>query len=206
MKKKLLILTTVLMFILVGCSENIGKESTEKKVNSDKGEETKVEYSVIQKEDISTGAAKRFSWDVVIKEKSNKKELKALSEQIIEEAKEEKAFNAIVVGFYDYEEYIGKGHTLGKVEYAPDGDWGKADTVKAGDYDEMDYNYELREKDWDKQLIREEVDIYKAWDNKLDEGQEEDEAIKEVAEQYDISTEEVNNILMKQITWMFDDN
>lgn len=170
-----------------------------------------VDYEIIEKEDISVEAAKRYSYDVVIKEKVNVKELEDISKEIVEKIKEEEKFNAVVIWFYDYKEYIGEGHTLGKTTYAPEGDWAKADTVSPGEYEKMDYNYELMEKDWSKQLTKEEAKVYKAWHNlyqskaKDDDLPDEDKIDTEIAKKFDISSEEVNKIMKKQLIWQIND-
>lgn len=170
-----------------------------------------IPYKIISKEDISFGAIKRYSWNIVVDDKANIEELKRLSKKIIENAKQEIKFNAIVLWFYDYEEYVGAGYTLGKAEYAPSGVWGKADTVTAGDYANMDYDFKLMEKDWEEQLTKEEVKIYKAWkdlykvkDNGAD-LPDEDEISREIAEKFNISEDDVNTIILKQVSWQFND-
>lgn len=201
MKKMLAVLIISILIIgLSGCGGNKevqvieqGKEVVEVDAN----------YEVVKKEDLSNLNAKRYNYHIVIDDKLNVEKLKEISKQIIEVAKAEESFNAIVIGFYDYEEYIGAGYPLGKVEYAPDGDWGRANTVKAGEYDKMDYNFELKEKDWDKQLTKEEVEIYKAWQDFNEENNDEEEAGKVIAERFDKTVEEVQSILMKQMAWIY---
>lgn len=202
-----LLLTLTILMTVVGC----GKEPKEE-VDMDEGKVAN--YEVVNKGDISIAAAKRYAWDVVVKEEMSVEDLEKLSKEIVEQAKKEKEFNALVIGFYDYEEYIGTGHALGKTEYAPEGDWSKADTVKTGDYKKMDYEYGLMEKDWDKQLSREEVDIYKAWkdlyktkdEDPKDIDKYEDEISKDIAGEFNKTSEEVDGIIMKQVAWTFDNN
>lgn len=201
----------LISFSIISCGGKERDSLLDNEVEIDNDTESGIHYEIAEKNDIHLGNTKRYSWEVVVKEKVNVKQLEELSKKIIEIAKNEKPFNAIVIGFYDYEEYIGTGYTLGKIEYAPEGDWGKAGTVKTGEYDKMDYKYSLREKDWGKQLTREEVKVYKAWKDlfyEKDMGSElpdEDEVINEIAKGFDIEAEEVNAILQKQIVWIFDD-
>lgn len=171
-----------------------------------------VDYEVVKKDDISFGNTKRYGWEVVVKEPATVEQLKEVAKKVVEEAKNDKKFNALAIGFYDYAEFIGYGYVLGKVEYAPDGDWAKADTVRAGQYDKMDYKYDLREKDWSKQLSKEEVEVFKAWHELYDSKTtastlpDEEEIKKEIAKKFNMEEDEVYNIMMKQSTWMFDDN
>ncbi|MGJ0848189.1 hypothetical protein ACR77J_15975 [Tissierella praeacuta] len=170
-----------------------------------------ISYRIVEKNDISFGGTYRFSLDVVIDDKVSLADMETLSKEIIKNAKKEDNFNAISINFYDYEEYVGKGYTLGKVEYAPEGEWSKANTVRAGDYKNMDYSFDLREKNWEKQLNRSEVEVYKAWKELYtdkDKGSflpDEDEITKEIAEEFNITAEEVKGIMLKQIEWTFND-
>lgn len=207
-KMMIFILVAILSITLIGCGNNEENEVAMK----EQEDQSKTNYSVAEEEDISTISAKRYKWHVVVEEDLSKEELENLAKDIVEEAKEGKKFNAITIGFYDYEEYIGTGYTLGMVEYAPGGKWSEADTVDAGDYDKMDYDFDLREKDWDKRLTKEEVDIYTEWQNlynsqvTTDDLPDEDEVSQDIAIKFDITKEEVDDILMKQITWAFDNN
>lgn len=226
MKKILFILLLILYLVLIGCG-NVSEEHEDiindsKNVNNFLEEEKSVEdskdgpiksisYKIVEKDEMPIGVAKRYSFQVVINEKVTTEDLKNLSHEIIEQAKNEEKFNAIIIFFYDYEEYIGSGFTLGRVEYAPGGDWGKADTVKTGDYKNMSYKYSLMEKDWDKQLTEEEVKIYRAWKELSKEKdtdrnlRDEDEINKEIGNKFNISKDRVKEIMLKQITWQFDD-
>ena len=166
-------------------------------------------YEVVQKEDISFSNVKRFEWHIVVKEPVSIKQLEELSKQIVEEAKEEEEFNALSIGFYDYPEYVGYGYTLGKTEYAPEGDWSKADTVQTGEYDKMDYKFDLMEKDWSKQLTQDEVTIFSEW-NKLYQSKVteaalpiENEIDEEIAKSFNIDSSKVTEALLKQVNWTF---
>lgn len=201
--------------ICSGCDNKI-KEQPQEGVSSAVQEKQVtidiVNYKVIEKNDISTGNAKRYGWEVVVEEPVTVEQLKELAKKIVEEAKTDKKFNALVIGFYDYVEFIGYGYTLGKVEYAPNGDWGKANTVSAGEYDKMDYKFDLREKDWTKQLTKEEAKIFKAWHELYVSKAtniilpDESEITMEIAKQFNIEEDEVYQIMIKDSIWMFDNN
>lgn len=204
----------IFMVIIVGGGAEDASSDEPKKDDSPVVEDKVkvVEYEVIEKEDVSIGDIKRFQWEVVVNEPANIEQLKVVAIEVIELAKKDNDFNAIVIGFYDYPEFIGHGYTLGKVLYAPQGEWAKAETVKTGQYDKMDYTYELRKKDWTKQLSPEEVEVFNAW-NELYYSKsspadipEESEINKEIAEQFGIQELELNHIMMKQGLWMMDDN
>lgn len=173
-----------------------------------------VNHMVAKIDDISMANAIRLSYDVVVKEKASEEDLKVLAQYITEIAKQDKDFNALVISFYDYPEYIGKGYTLGKAEYAPQGEWSKAMDVAAGDYSSFSYNYDLREKDWSAQLTPEEVEIWARWYQISNEENEknpssmpdEEKITATVAQEFGKDSGTIKAILSKQSAWMFMDN
>ncbi len=215
--KRLLIIfmLCILSLSFIGCGSNESEEEniTEKEESISEKEEEVVylpSYTIVSKDDVSTGIADRYSWRVAVHEEVTIEDLKSLSKKLVEVAKEEHDFNAIIIGYFDYEEYAEySAYTLGKSEYAPDGEWAKAGDVKAGDYNKMEFNHELYNKDWSKQLTEDEVQVYEAWNSlyyeeETPENLPEDEIISnKTAEKFDITSEEVEEILNKQMSWTF---
>lgn len=217
--KKIWFILLLLIILIVGFTE--GKEAEKTKINISQAninDETKFikeidDYEIVEIEDISIGVIKRYCLHVLVNQEANIEQLKILSKKITENFKKEKSFNALVLGFYDYKEYVGFGYILGKVEYAPFSDWAKASDVKAGEYSTMDYKFDLREKDWSKRLTQEEVDIYKYWhelyQSKADLNStdlpNEDLIDKEIMNRLNISKDKIDEVFQKQLMWMFDD-
>lgn len=191
MKKTLLI---ILVFILMlGCTK--GEELD---LDQIKG----ISYSIEEVKDVSYGNVKRYSLGVTIPQEVNIKQLEVISKIIVRDFKKKKSFNALVIGFYDYKEYIGNGYTLGSTEYAPKGDYGKASTVKTGKYNSMTYNFNLKNKDWNRKLTQDEVKIYGVWNNYLFNTNLSEDKIKiKVAHKFNIDIKEVNRIIDKQNSW-----
>lgn len=163
-------------------------------------------YDVVEIEDLAFSNVKRYNWNVVVHDEVTEDELILLSEQIVQEAKEVSDFNALSIMYYDYEEYIGFGYTLGSVDFAPGGDWGKADTVSTGDYDKMSFKYSLRVKDWSQRLTQEEVNIWSEWSSLVyDEALDEAVATETVAAAFNVTEDEVDAIIRKQMSWTFQD-
>lgn len=171
-----------------------------------------VKYELHSVDDISTGFEKRlqrFRLHVVVKEPADTEQLQAVVKAVVEDAKEKRPFNAVVVFLYDYPEYVGHGMTLGKAEYAPGGEWADSGTVKTGNYKTMEYAWGLLEKDWDKRLTQDEVDVWSAWwdlcselDKTIADGSKvEQEATARIAKDFSITEEQVKNIIMKQTEW-----
>lgn len=184
----------VSMFILIlGCA----KEDT---INQDqiKG----IIYYIEKVQDVSYGSVKRYDLRVVVSQKVDLKQLETISKVIIRDFKKKKSFNAISVGFYDYKEYLNDAYTLGYTEYAPKGDWSKANTIKTGNYSSMKYNFQLKNKDWNKRLTQDEVKIYDAWNRDLqNDTLSEDGILRKVAHDFNIDVKEVDRVVRKQSTW-----
>lgn len=204
----------LLVLVVIGsissCSDN-NDNNDEMALNKESETNRDIDYEIVEKDDISTGVATRFTLGVVVKEEVTAKELESLSEEIVESFKDEEDFNALSIGYYDYEEFVGHGYSLGQSLYAPKGDIGKADTVKAGDYKKMEFAHDTMEKNWDNQLTQQQAKVVDSW-NELYYGQataeyipEEDDVDIEIAEQFDMTPEEVNEILSKYGSWIFED-
>ncbi len=170
------------------------------------------DYEIALIEDLSFGRddkTKRFAWHIIITEPVTSEQLIYLSEILLEQAKEREPFNALVLFYYDYEEYIGSGYTLGKAEYAPLGDWSKADTVRTGNYKNMAFHWNLRNKDWSEQLTLDEVKVFALWNEIFDslvtdESMPSDEEVdKLVALELNIEPDAVKSIVWKQLDWTF---
>jgi CO dehydrogenase/acetyl-CoA synthase epsilon subunit len=114
-------------------------------------------------QDISTADAAIYQWHVVIQEPVRIKDLKYLAEKMIQEAQTGPSFSALEILIYDYPEYIGYGYTLARIVFAPQGNLRLANTVRAGDYEQMSIQWDVREKIWENRLSQEQVEIWKAW-------------------------------------------
>lgn len=174
-----------------------------------------VDYDIHSVEESHFGNTKRYQYNVVFNEKVTKDDLIKISEEVVKKAKKETPFNALIIGFYDYPEYIEyDGYTLGSMEYVPNGNWEDASDVKTGDYSKMKFKNNIKLKsDWSKRLTKEEVKIWEAWQKlnqdkweeidpyDIDSYPDEDEITSDIANQFNISEDEVNSILDKQILW-----
>lgn len=189
------LLLTVLTFLIVGC------ENKETATIQD------IDYEIISKDELSFGGATRLSVDVVVNEEVNFKELELISEKVLSEVKKDISLNALAINFYDYKEYIGRGgYTLGKTIYAPNGKWEDANTISAGNYRYMEYDFDFRAKDWSNRLTIEEVDIFDNWYDLVRDGISEDDATKQISKKFSISEDKVIDIITKQMVWANEDN
>lgn len=160
-------------------------------------------FNVVEVENLSVHGAVRYNLNVVINELVSFEQIQAITDHIVMSAKIESNFNAISIMYYDYIEYIGFGYTLGRADYAPGGDWGRANTVATGDYISMKFSYEIRSKDWSKQLTPREVAIWRKWEDTYDNIGREDVAYVLVSEEFKIGKADIEEIINKQIAWTF---
>ena len=93
-----------------------------------------VTYEIAQREDVSFGATVRIVYRVTVSGPLSEADLRAVSEEIIEDETSSQDVNAIGFFFYLPDTDTNSVYTAGKADWAPDGDWAKADTVQAGDY------------------------------------------------------------------------
>lgn len=188
-----IILIAMLALITIGCSSEVSNLKD-------------IDYEIISKDDFSVGGAVRLSIDVVVSQEVSGEELELISKEVVSEVKKDIALNAISINFYDHKEYAGHGYTLGQAIYAPNGKWEDANTTSAGNYRYMDYDFKFRSKDWSNRLTKEEVNIFKGWKDLLSNDITEEDASKQISEQFNISESDVDDIIMKQIMWAMEDN
>jgi len=167
-----------------------------------------LQYTIMRIDNSPQGKARRFTYHLVIYPGTTKKEMEQISLRILEFAKKENPFNALAVGFNDYSVLLGHGFRFGRVEFAPNGKWSDAATVKTGDYSSLKMVNYLREPDWDNALTKKEAIIY-AKHNKLldsllkkaymheDIEKAEKEAAQTITKKYKITHEELLNIYTK---------
>ena len=167
-----------------------------------------LDYTIMRIDNSPQGKARRFTYHVVIVPGTTKRNMEQISLRVLEYAKKENPFNALAVGFYDYSVLIGHGFRFGRVEFAPNGKWNDASTVKTGDYSSLKMVNYLKEPDWENALTKKEATIY-AKHNKLlnsllkkaylleDIEKAEKEARETILKKYKITQDELNNIYLK---------
>jgi len=162
------------------------------------------DYQIVQIEDVSFGNTKRYSVNVITKT-LDYEAIKQVGIAVVEKYKQEKSFNAISVFINDHVEFVGHGYSLGRVIYAPNGEWGKAMEVNTGEYSKMQYQFDIKNKQSENQLTDEEANIIKQWNDtqaKLNHPLDEQLTIDSVAMQNGISPDQVQSIMRKFIMWM----
>lgn len=219
MKRTTLIIIIVCTLVIIGFQscEKTTSPTTQKSAVKEEAASTRTpaqekidvshDYKIVKTEEISFGNVKRYQIDVVT-DSSDGLALKQISGKVIEEFKTKKRFNAVVVFFYDYEEFIGHGYTLAKTTYAPYGKWENAMDVSTGDYKNMEFSFEIKQKNLEYKLTPDEATIVKQWyeaytllDTNPNELVEDKTVSAYVAKQNNISSDQVNEILNRWLMW-----
>lgn len=91
-------------------------------------------YEIVKVEDLSFSTCVRVQYRIRVEKLLSLRELADICGGVIEKQKAEKPVNAISFLFYLPGSDINFSHTAGAADWAPNGDWVDADTVKAGDY------------------------------------------------------------------------
>jgi len=146
----LLWLTTIfgLVFIEIGLSAHIvflilifsliGSEEKE----SDKEEIETPYYEIVEEKDLSYSNVVR--WQVKAKTYANvtREEVELIAKDIVKYVKSKMEVNAIAIFLYRFEDDISGLYTIASIDYAPYGDWSRADEVETGDYSKHRYHIE----------------------------------------------------------------
>ncbi len=99
-----------------------------------------LKYEIVEGEDLSIGNARRFQVRVSLPQHYSKKSVKNIARAIIRNVVEAAPVNAISILFYGPGTVTDGVYDVAKVDWAPEGRWGKALSVKAGDYSTFDYS------------------------------------------------------------------
>ena len=163
------------------------------------------DFEIVSIQDQSTQGMRRYWYRVAVSHEATPSEIEHLARYIVELVKADKDFNALQIWFFDFAEFAMPGrshHTLGEAIYAPGGAWARASEVVAGDYRTFDFSFTLPEKDWSLRLTPEEAAIFGYW-REIQEvaGFSEPVINSMVANEFEITIEEVENILLRQLVW-----
>lgn len=91
-------------------------------------------YQIVSIKNVSYGNVKRYDVRVHVEHMLSPTELKRVSEAIIEDLKVTRPHNALALLYYLPDSDTNGFYTAGKAEWAPYGDWSRADETNAGTY------------------------------------------------------------------------
>jgi len=101
---------------------------------------TILSYEVVKQEDVSFENTVRFILSVVVSRDLSDEELLRVSTEVVDRMTSEHDVNAIGIRFYENEAYVGNVMALASVDWAPLGNWNRANEVETGDYSNHWYN------------------------------------------------------------------
>lgn len=91
-------------------------------------------YEIVSIKSVSYGNVKRYDVRVRVGHMLSRTELKRVSEAIIEDLKVTRPHNALALLYYLPDSDTNGFYTAGKAEWAPYGDWSRADEARTGRY------------------------------------------------------------------------
>jgi hypothetical protein len=103
-------------------------------------------YQIVEQEDISYLNTVRLSIRVVVPSNIAEQEVKDVAGDVVKKVTKSQDVNAIGIFMYDRIEDVDGVYTVASVDWAPYGDWARADEVKTGDYSKHQFSYEIVEK------------------------------------------------------------
>jgi len=96
--------------------------------------EPPVTYEIADRADVSFGATIRIVYRVSVSGPLAEDDLRRIAQEIIEDETSQQDVDAIGFFFYLPGTDTASVYSAGKADWAPNGDWASADTVRAGDY------------------------------------------------------------------------
>jgi len=137
---KKLIIAVVIIFVLLIVIGAIGNYFFPIKKEIDK--ET-TQYRIVNEEDLSFSNVIRWqvrATSTIINPTHD--QVESIAKDIVKKVKEERAVNAISIFLYHDGDDIYGVYTIASIDYAPYGDWSRADEVNTGDYSKHTYHIE----------------------------------------------------------------
>lgn len=96
-------------------------------------------YRIVGKKDLSFGGSHRFQVRVALPELYDRPTVEAIAHVIAQDISKAEPINELAMLFYSPGTPTDGAADVALVEWAPNGDWGTGDTVKAGNYSSFKY-------------------------------------------------------------------
>jgi hypothetical protein len=169
-----------------------------------------VSYTIYSVREVPVGPVRRTEVAVVVEPGATRAELVEVAEQIAEDRRSAADYDALVVGFFDYADFIDRGpYSLGRWEHAPPGQWAHAG-AGLPNYSNFRAADHLQEKDWAKRPDAEMVRLWREWFEVLDQldkehgtGNHEAAAYRTVAERNNLQPEDVQAACQRVTVWPY---
>ena len=144
--KKLIILSITLLviaFILMIIIGTIYNSMNPNRINNEQKDIP--HYTIADEEDLSYSNVIRWQIRATTPiDNLTQEQIKNIAGDIVKRVKEERKVNAISIFLYYEGDDIYYMYTIARIDYAPYGDWSRADEVKTGDYSKHKYSIEYR--------------------------------------------------------------
>lgn len=121
------------------------KSSQTASTNENTREEKLPEYKIELVDNTNLGSIIRETIHITVKGDYTLDDLYKIAEKEAKDYTANHKVNALAIGFYTDKENIGKGYDMGYVDYVPNGNWGDAVNIKAGDYSSFKFVNHLEE-------------------------------------------------------------
>jgi len=175
-------------------------------------------YHIVEVKDVSVGRVVRFAVRVVTEFPISTEQCDAVCDDVVQGLKERGALSAAVVFVFDTRALPNYAYSLARCFYAPNGEWGDAIYVQAGDYSTHRFVNDYRPKGEDPEAAmagrptEQEYEMCVEWDALVSPASEnlktleevtelEDTAYKKVAEEHGVSVQRVKDVILKCIIW-----
>ncbi len=183
--------------ILLTSKENTVSEKTEdtnpEEPSSEKIETIIVPYEIISQEDFSYPSVIRKQLRVVIPQDDyNQEDIEQTLIHISEEYTARNKVNALSIFMYDVKGIDGSWW-IAQSDYAPQGDWSKADSVNTGQYSKFKYNITLKDFTGRTAPTEKQYKICTAYEIEKDKGNVESETAKKIVlKKFGYTEEQIN--------------
>lgn len=97
------------------------------------------EHTIVTKKDLSFGGSHRFQVRVSLPKVYDRQTVEAIAHAIAEDLSSAEPINEVSILFYSPDRPTTGAADVGLVDWAPHGQWGDGNTVKAGDYSTFEY-------------------------------------------------------------------
>jgi len=101
-------------------------------------------FSIIEKTDVSTATARRLRIKVSIAQHLEQPDIERIANAIVNDATRANPVNAIAIFFYGPNGSTTGAYDVASVEWAPNGRWEEASSVRSGDYSSFRYSVKYK--------------------------------------------------------------
>ena len=102
------------------------------------------DYEIVSRQDLSFGVVRRFNLRVRVPRHYQREQIERIANAIVSDLSRTERLNAVSIMFYGPGDTVTGAWDVALVEWAPNGRWSDASTVRAGDYSSFRYSVTYR--------------------------------------------------------------